>query len=521
MRKRLYPWQEDCLQQWFDNGGRGIVNVVTGAGKTVLALAVIEQLRKSLPDLRVYIVVPNTFLTVQWARALREELHAGRDDIGIYSGSRKDTPSRPFMIYVVNSARYAITRAIVSDFNAAKPVLLVADECHHYGTAENARIFGYMEFISKNDRFYSLGLSATPYAAYFQQVLAPALGVEMYRVGFDDALQEGIINPFSIINIALSFRPGERADYDDYTENLRYTLRTLKERCPQLRGAAGGSFFTQLRSLAASAGENADLARAVQMLLYRRKDILYHARERIGCVVSLIGLLPAAARIIIFTERIETSEIIYTELNKIFKNKTGLYHSERDENARASALRRFEDGELRILVSCKALDEGLNVPEADVGIIVSCTNSDRQRIQRLGRVLRRKSQTSSSRLYYLYVEDSAEEATLLHVLSEGLTGVPTLDMAYSEAEGFTHPDYDELAAEATTDIHNRDWDGDQINEFERNIAMGRVACDWLLTEDECRERVAQSETRAERNYYVTMLLLAKARLTLANRGNIS
>lgn len=520
MRKSLYPWHEDCLRRWFENDSRGIVNVVNGAGKTVLALAIIERLRKTCPDLRVYIVVPKTFLSVQWARALYEELNIARRDIGIFSGNRKDAPGRIFMIYVVNSARYAIARHIVSDFQTGKPVLLIADECHHYGTSENARIFGFMEFITNNDRYYSLGLSATPYSAHYKTVLVPALGSEIYRYGFGNALQEGIINPFTVFNIALSFHPGERADYDAYSESLRHAMRELKEKYPHLRSAAVGSFFTQLRSLAAANGEHAELAQVVQLLLFRRKDVIYRAQERIGCVLNLIGHLPAPAKIIIFTERIETSEIIYTTLKTTLNCGAGLYHSVMAENVRNNALRRFEDGEIRILVSCKALDEGFNVPEADVGIIVSCTNSDRQRIQRLGRILRRKGEHNALRLYYLYIEDSAEEVTLLHVLNEGMTGVPVVEMAYREAEGFIHPYYDELTAEAMADIHNRDWDEDQIREFYRNIEMGRIACDWLLTEPACRERIDLAETRAERNYYVTMLLLIKARLTLADRGNI-
>lgn len=93
--------------------------------------------------------------------------------------------------------------------------------------------------------------------------------------------------------------------------------------------------------------------------------------------------MPAAAKFIIFTERIGTSAIIYNKLNA---HTTGLYHSGMPANVRANALHRFEDEETRVLVSCRALDEGFNVPEADIGIIVSCTNNDRRRVQRLERV---------------------------------------------------------------------------------------------------------------------------------------
>lgn len=70
------------------------------------------------------------------------------------------------------------------------------------------------------------------------------------------------------------------------------------------------------------------------------------------------------------------------------------------------------------------------------------------------------------------------------------------------------------------DMYNRDWDEDQISEFERNIELGRVVCDWLLSEDESMECISRAKTKSARNYYVSMLLLAKAQLSLENKGNI-
>lgn len=310
MRNNLYSWQDECLKHWLANDGHGIVNVVTGAGKTVLALAAAEQLRKRVPNLKTYIVVPKSFLVTQWARVLRDELGIHRKDIGCYLGRRKDSPKHAFMIYVVNSARYAIARHIVSDFQASRPGLLIADECHHYGTSENARIFGFMEFIPNPAFYYSMGLSATPYSAHYKTILVPALGKEIYHYGFANALQEGIINPFFIFNIALTFHMDEREVYNTCTEKLRHSLRELTIKCPQIR-SVGGAFFSQLRALAAAEGEMAELARTTQLLLFQRKDVIYRARERIGCVLNLVRFIPASAKILIFIERIETTGLFF------------------------------------------------------------------------------------------------------------------------------------------------------------------------------------------------------------------
>ena len=62
----LYKWQRDCLDRWTENTCTGIVNVVTGAGKTVFALAAMDRLREKYPELRVRIVVPTVPLARQW-----------------------------------------------------------------------------------------------------------------------------------------------------------------------------------------------------------------------------------------------------------------------------------------------------------------------------------------------------------------------------------------------------------------------------------------------------------------------
>ena len=92
MKLKLYTWQHECLESWLSNGRKGILNVVTGAGKTALAAAAIERLLVETESLQVKIVVPKTFLVKQWINALREFLQIPRDEIGVISGSYKKSP---------------------------------------------------------------------------------------------------------------------------------------------------------------------------------------------------------------------------------------------------------------------------------------------------------------------------------------------------------------------------------------------------------------------------------------------
>ena len=122
---QLYKWQKGCLQAWEKNGYRGIVNVVTGAGKTVLALAALVLLKSSYPNLQVKVVVPTISLARQWKESL---LHAAATEEwrpGFYGGGVHDDPSRRVMIYVVNSARDSLSGHMRRDFSLGQHVLLL------------------------------------------------------------------------------------------------------------------------------------------------------------------------------------------------------------------------------------------------------------------------------------------------------------------------------------------------------------------------------------------------------------
>lgn len=152
MKRELYQWQEECLKRWKNNKSRGIVQAVTGSGKTLLALEAIRQLQKEVPGvLRIKIVVPTAELMRQWNRSLREYLRSEEKEsfhevsqgsrIGLRGSGYRDPLDRKYMIYVINSARYELAREILAELKNGDSVLLIADECHHYGSEQNRLIF--------------------------------------------------------------------------------------------------------------------------------------------------------------------------------------------------------------------------------------------------------------------------------------------------------------------------------------------------------------------------------------------
>jgi len=528
MRKKLYRWQEECLDIWRRNRCRGIVNVTTGAGKTMLALAAISFLEKNDEntcggsEIRYKIVVPKVFLVNQWKNALIDELGIPDEQIGFYYGARKDKPDRKFMIYVINSARYSISRQILADYRSGYSVFLIADECHHYGSTENVKIFDFLPLIDvKKLNYYSLGLSATPETSADGKLLINELGDEIYRFSVSDALESDIICDFTIFNIQLNFSADERFEYEDLTDKISKLRAQIIELYPFLQNLSKELFFSCLRSITANSDnpEVTDIIEAFLSLSFKRTELTHFAVSKRSCARELVKTLRSDSRIIIFGERIDIAEGIYEDLIRLFPGEVGRYHSLMSNPEKRNALFRYYNSEIRILVSCRALDEGLNVPETDVGIVVSSTQTDRQRRQRLGRILRRKGVGRAASLYYLYILDSYEYREFLNLSSGDAERVNTYNLSFDEYSlTFSFPEYENYSSKALDRLSKETKDAMVISEFMKNIEKGMVNSDFLLTEGNCMARVKSATTTEERNYFITMLYIIRE-LRRANARN--
>lgn len=507
----LYAWQEDCLRLWFQNSCRGIAHVVTGAGKTFLALGAVSRLEADpgLLDgrgLQVNIIVPKIFLVHQWASVLQRELAAAPEDIGYYYGGRKGGPRKKYMLYVVNSARYALARHILDDMDRGRCVLLIADECHHYGSAENARIFDFFPHLpAGGGRYFALGLSATPAVPVGGIRLEPFLGGELYHYGFAEALRADIICACSVFRVGVDFSLGEKGEYDALTNRLTIAMCQVKRLCPALARLAGAPFFARLQALTGDKDPRlAGAAQATLALTRQRTELVYLAENRVACALALVVRLPEEARVIIFGERIECADTLFQALHRQYPGRVGRYHSDMGAAAKKAALAQYQNGEIRILVSCKALDEGLNVPQTDVGIILSGTATARQSIQRLGRILRRTADGHSSRLYVLSVNQAGEEDPL------ELAPAHVHTLTYDSARGeFSYPEYESLCHIARETLHKKAAPA-LLAEAEKNMRLGIVRGDFRLPAEVRTEKIRTAPTLQEKNYWITMSLLPPA-----------
>ncbi|MBQ9324565.1 MAG: DEAD/DEAH box helicase [Clostridia bacterium] len=495
----LYQWQKDCLNAWEKNNYRGIVNVVTGGGKTFLALSAIKELRKKYPSLQVKVVVPTLPLAYQWMQQLARQACSKKELPGFFGGGTRDDPTRNVMVYIINSARYTLSRHIQKNFALSQPVLLICDECHHYQSRENRRIFDFLDTAMPDSALYCcLGLSATPFDTQDDDFLRRVLGPEIYHYSFSEASYHGILSPFSICEISLSFLAEEQETYDRISFEIFIALQKIKKIAPELSCLSESAFLKNVTHKAKEAQmDPSNPYVAFLVKTYERKRITVMARSRTQCALSLIQSLRRTDRIIVFCERIAQAEALYHLLCR-YETDCSLYHSEMNRNTREKILQDFRNEQTRILISCRCLDEGIDVPDANIGIVMSSSAVNRQRIQRMGRIVRQADGKQSACLYYMYIQEASEDSVFLRDILE----CETFHLKYLPAENiFIHDLYEYVGSELLCLAREAGHEKKTLDEMRRCILEGLTRADFLLPPSVQKQNRDAAITPHEKNYW--------------------
>jgi superfamily II DNA or RNA helicase len=371
------------MARWSD-AQRGVVRVVTGGGKTVFAEMCMLNFRARHPSGRIVIIVPTVALLDQWVVSLSEELQVPDFDVGLFSGQERSAQPKAVNVCVVNTAR-----DIAPSLSRPGPTLLIVDECHRLGSAANARAL-------EGEYAATLGLSATPEREYdtgFAQHITPALGEIIYAYDFVQASRDGVITPFDIVNVRINLLPDEQVRYDAFTERAVREHRKLER--------ADGS------------------PEVLRRILQQRAAVSASATMRIPVAARILEE-HRGQRTLVFHERVDAAESILAILRSR-KHSSTIYHSRIGPYLRRDNLKLYRRGVFDVLVSCRALDEGMNVPETAIAVVASATASRRQRIQRLGRVLRPARGKKAAIVYTIYA--TAQEQARLEEEERTLSGV--------------------------------------------------------------------------------------------------
>lgn len=363
----LRPYQLAAIDGWDLAGRRGIVVLPTGAGKTRVALAAMARTR-----LRSLCLVPTRALLEQWLRGISEVYEAAVGCFG--DGVQRE---RAVTIATFESA-YRHAPRLGDRFD-----LLIVDEAHHFGCGVRD------EALEMTIAAARLGLTATPPETEAQiDRLANLIGPVVHALAVDD-LAGRYLAPYRVVRVAVSLSADEQRTYDADMAAFRPVMQMFKRRHP---GASWPEF-------AAFAAKTEPGRRALAAFWRSRRLTEFNDGKREA--VADILRRHAGAKTLIFTANNDAAYQL-SRAHLIMPITCDIGREERQD-----ALRRFASGKLRALVSARVLNEGVDVPDAEIGIVVAGTQGRREHVQRLGRLLR-PCRGKRALLYELITKETTE-----------------------------------------------------------------------------------------------------------------
>ncbi|WP_338727923.1 DEAD/DEAH box helicase family protein [Haladaptatus sp. DJG-WS-42] len=366
----LRPYQQAALDAWKEAGNRGVLELPTGSGKTVIGLGAIEAL--GTPTL---VVVPTIDLLTQW----RDELETEFDcPIGQLGGGEQTLEAITVSTY---HSAYLKAGSIGDRFG-----LVIFDEVHHLGGEGFRQIARLLAAPAR------LGLTATfEREDDAHEVIEDLVGPLCYTIEIDDLAGEHLAN-YDIKRLTVELTPDERREYERHQSVFTDYLASSNI---QLRS---GSDYQKLVMRSGTDPR----AREALLAKQRAREVMMNSQAKLDELATILDR-HRGDRIIVFTAH---NALVYRISERFLipaiTHRTGT-------KERREVLRKFRTGEFSRVVTANVLDEGVDVPDANVAVVLSGSGSEREFTQRLGRILRPKADGGRAVLYELVSKETAEE----------------------------------------------------------------------------------------------------------------
>ena len=371
VRREPRPYQREALAAWQKAGGRGVVVLPTGAGKTLVAQLALEDRQRST-----LVVTPTLDLVRQWYDGLRATFG---EPVGLLGGGDHDIQAITVTTY---DSAYLHMEHLGARFG-----LVVFDECHHlpgptYALAARLCLAPYR-----------LGLTATPERADGREAdLQTLVGPTVYRKDIVE-LSGAYLSEYETVRVSVALTPEERAEYTATRQIYRDFLRAQGI---DMSRPSGWSDFI-IRAARSDEGRRA-------LAAYRRqREIAFTAPAKLDYVERLLEQ-HRDDRAILFTEDNATVYLISRRfLVPAITHKTKV-------RERSEILAGLASGRYAAIATSRVLNEGVDIPDANVAVVLSGSGSVREHVQRLGRVLRPR-EGKHALLYELVASGTVEAQT--------------------------------------------------------------------------------------------------------------
>lgn len=379
----LRPYQKDAIRAWSQKGGRGILAMATGSGKTLTALTLASKVAERNPGLVLIVVCPFINLCRQW---IREMAAFGLNPVAAFEGrerwqtlleegyQRVSVELTPIHAIVTTNATFMgegfQSRMQPRVASGAFHHLLIADEVHNLGAP------GIKATLPEGIAM-RLGLSATP-ERHFDPVgtktVIDYFGGVIFEYTLDQAIAEGRLCPYRYYPVVVDLTEPEAEQYAEIS--------------------------AKLAKIMPGAVKNEEIEQSAMRLLIKRARLLGSASNKIPALDNLIASLPERPHKAIFycgdgrtMDRITEDEVRQIQaVARILGEKHGLrvrnFTYRESAQEREEILRDLTSGFLDGVVAIRCLDEGIDLPDLRMGFLLASSTNPRQFVQRRGRLLR-------------------------------------------------------------------------------------------------------------------------------------
>jgi superfamily II DNA or RNA helicase len=399
----LRSYQEEALTNFQSANYRGILAMATGAGKTITALACASSVKDL--DL-IIIVVPIKDLVKQWMDELDKLTDfyypiaaVGKSDIWkeklfrklrLIHGNIQTVKRLPTVLVGTYSglSKLPVSGLVEDAGGLPQKSLIIADEVHTAGAEQYRRIL-------RDDFTYRLGLSATPIRPHDEtgtEFVLNYFGGIVYELRLEQAIKLGILCEYEYYVYVVTLTDAENEEYQRLTKRISKLLRS-----------------------------NNKATNSINRLSIKRSRIIKSASDKIR-VLDRIIQDHSLKKGMVYCADINQADIVSHRLSQQGM-KVSCFTSKEDKQ-RSQILYEFSQGRLDALVAVKCLDEGVNIPAAQEAIILASDTSERQFIQRRGRILRKA--------------EGKETATLIDILVVPPIGDERVKLIASEVKRIKH-----------------------------------------------------------------------------------
>lgn len=398
----LFKHQELAVEKWCNNHHRLLMEMATGTGKTRTAIGCFMTLKGKVDKFLVIVSTPQNTLSRQWKNDIENELQIEFDISKIIDGSnskwKKDLET---IMLDINSGIYkdgiiftthdtssnSIFIKIINESKHNLNILYICDEVHAIGSDVRKKAL-----IDSYD--YRIGLSATPERMYDNegtQLIRSYFGNNSFEFTIRDALttinpltKKPFLNDFYYIPVFVELNDDELSKYNSYTKKIAFIMNQDEKNEEQI---------SKLKISRANVLKNAENKySAVENIVDRLNEgrnlkdtIIFCSDKQISKIMEMFS-----------SKQITRCKITEEESASRIVGVSG--NTEREE-----CISQFRKGQVQVLLGIKCLDEGIDIKNARIAILMSSSTNPREYVQRIGRVIRIAPNKEKSIIYDLIV----------------------------------------------------------------------------------------------------------------------